>query len=200
MRRAILAAIALAFLIQSVPANAGSVMAKFIKATNGNTITVQIDGKELEVRLLGVATPDPNDPTPILKELGTEACAFLGEYLKAGWVMLEYPTGKPVPDANGVVDAYVYRGKDAVFVNEQIIREGYGITNRKVACSNRAKFIAVEEKAKETQRGIWSPTFEADGKRAGSGKGQMAYLGKSGNNGNNNSRSAVDTWIIFFFY
>jgi endonuclease YncB( thermonuclease family) len=197
MRRAILAAIALVLSIQSTPAHAGSVMAKVIKATNGNTITVQIDGKEMEVRLLGVATPDPNDKTPILKELGIQASAFLGEYLKASWVMLEYPTGKPEPDANGVVDAYVYRGKDAVFVNEKIIREGFGITNRKVACSYRANFIAVEDKAKEAQRGIWSPTVEADGKRAGSGKEQMAYLGRSGNN--TSSRSAVDLWIIIFY-
>jgi len=197
MRRVTLAAIGLILFIHSSQASPSSVMARVTKVTSGNTLTVLVDGKEMKVRLLGVASPDPNDPTPILKQLGTQANAFLQEFLKDGWVLLEYPNLTPTPDTNGVVDAYVYVGRDAVFVNERIIREGFGITNRKVACSYREVFIAVEEKAKEGERGIWSPILVPDGQQVASGKGhQMEYIGKpySGK-----SRSAVTYWIFLFF-
>jgi micrococcal nuclease len=195
MHRLTLAAIGLFMFIASAQASSG-VMAKVTKVTTGNTLTVLGDGKEMNLRLLGVATPDPNDPTPVLKQLGTQADAFLREFLKGGWVYLEFPNATPTPDANGVVDAYVYRaGGDAVFVNERIIREGFGITNRKVACSNRESFIAVEEKAKAAQRGIWSPVIEADGQRVASKGHQMEYLGVA-----SNKPATVVTYWIFFYY
>jgi endonuclease YncB( thermonuclease family) len=195
MHRQTLAAIGLFMFIASAQASSG-VMAKVAKVTTGNTLTVLVEGKEMNLRLLGVATPDPNDPTPVLKQLGTQADAFLREFLKAGWVYLEFRNGTPTPDTNGVVDAYVYRaGGDAVFVNERIIREGFGITNRKVACSNREAFIAVEEKAKGAQRGIWSPVIEADGQRVASQGHQMEYLGVA----SNKAPSVVTHWIFFYF-
>lgn len=195
MRRVTLAAIGLTMFIYSPQASSAGIMAKVKSVTTGNTLTVIVDGKESNLRLFGVATPDPTDPAPILKQLGIQADAFLKEFLKDGWVYLEYPSLTSKPDTKGFVDAYVYRGSDAAFVNEKIIREGFGIANRKVPSINRDVFIAVEEKAKAAQRGIWNPMIEPDGQRVAAGKGhQMEYLGKSHNKGS----SAVIYWILLF--
>jgi micrococcal nuclease len=180
MRRATLAAIALLLLIGTAQAMPSGDMAKLTKVVSGNTISVELRGKETTIRLVGVATPDPNDPKPILKQLGTEASAFLAEFLKSGWVYLEYPNGTPAPDANGVVDAYVYRASDAVLVNEKIIHDGFGITNRKMKFAYQATFIEAEDKAKAISRGVWSSFKEAGGKQAASGNmHQMEYIGKA---------------------
>lgn len=175
---------------------AGSTMAKVSSVVNGNTIKVNLRGQDTEVRLFGVATPDPNDPQPILKQLGEEAAAFLKEYLVNQWVMMEFPTGQPKADAKGVIDAYVYRGKDATFVNQKMVNEGLGIANRKVQSTFAKQFIESEDKAKAAQKGIWGSFRLASGAQLGKGADQGTYLGQSGGG---QIPSYVTTWILIFY-
>jgi endonuclease YncB( thermonuclease family) len=80
--------------LSAATAMAGSQMAHVKKAINGNTFLADVNGAETKIRLVGVATPDPNDKTPILKKLGEQASEYLGEFLKNDWVYMEYPNGQ----------------------------------------------------------------------------------------------------------
>ena len=158
---------------------AASTMVKVSSVVNGNTVKVNLRGQETDIRLFGVATPALNNRQPILKQLGEEAAAFLKGYLVNQWVMLEFPAGQPKADDKGVVDAYVYRGKDAIFVNQKMVNEGLGIANRKVQSNFAKQFIESEEKARSAQKGIWGSFQLASGAQLGKGA-DRAYLGQSG--------------------
>jgi endonuclease YncB( thermonuclease family) len=204
MRRSIPAAAAFICILATQSASAASgVMAKVIETVNGNTLKVELRGKEAQVRLYGIATPDPNgdDSKPILKKLGVEAREFLKEYIKSGWVYVEFPTGSPVADKDGIVDAFVYGGKDHAFVNEQIISEGFGVVNRKVPSAFRDSLIKVEAQAKASQRGIWGSFGNGGGQKVASGgTHQGTYIGESAVGvGRSRSSDYVTTWILFFW-
>jgi endonuclease YncB( thermonuclease family) len=178
---------------------ASGVMAKVLETINGNTLKVELRGKETQVRLYGIATPDPNDATkPILKQLGTEATEFLREYVKSGWVYIEFPTGSPVADKDGIVDGFVYGGKESAFLNEQLIAEGFGVVNRKVQSAFRDSLIQVEAKAKASQRGIWGSFGRGGGKKVASGSThQGTYLGVGG--AGEGAPDYVTYWIITWY-
>ncbi len=186
---------------------AGSQMAHVKKAINGNTFLADVNGAETKIRLVGVATPDPNDKTPILKKLGEQASEYLGEFLKNDWVYMEYPNGQATPDADGVIDAFVYhQGKETVMVNEKIIAEGYGIANRKVKTLYSGTLEEAEKNALRFKKGVWSPLPEMSAKEAANSVSQPTYLGEvySGDRysswgyGGYSSSQVVRTWILSY--
>lgn len=172
-------------------------MVKIISVVNGNTLRVDLRGKETDVRLLGVATPDPKDDArPILKRLGIEAMSFLKETTKSGWVMLEFPTGQPVADSTGVVDASVYGGTDASFINEKLIAQGFGVVNRKVECAFRDQLVKSENVARAGHRGIWGSFESGSGEAVASGRShQETYIGELAQR---NTPNYVTLWVIYY--
>ena len=202
MRRPAVAAALVLCLFAAPAAFAGGVMAKVTGTVNGNTLQVQLRGQETQVRLYGIATPDPKDDTkPILKKLGVEATEFLREYVKSGWVYLEFPSGNPVADKDGIVDAFVYGGSQSAFVNEQLIAEGFGVVNRKVPSVFRDDLIRVEQKAKASRRGIWGSFGGGGGQQVASGAShQGTYIGESAGGIGESSVTYVVAWIRAYDY
>jgi endonuclease YncB( thermonuclease family) len=196
MRRLIHAAVVSLCLATPSAFAATGVMAKVIGTVNGNTLKVNLRGQETQIRLYGIATPDPNDATkPILKKLGVEATEFLKEYVASGWVYVEFPTGSPVADKDGIVDAFVYGGKQSAFVNEALIAEGFGVVNRKVHSAYRDSLIRVEMRAKESQRGIWGSFDKGGGKQVASGSShQGTYMGVAA------TRSGYADYVGYWIY
>lgn len=97
---------------------------------DGDTIDVLIDGREERVRLTGIDTPEiahaatGTRPAQAGECFGDEASAFTAALLPLGTVVrLERDVvGR---DDFGRLLAYVYRADDDVFVNYEIVRQGY---------------------------------------------------------------------------
>jgi micrococcal nuclease len=97
---------------------------------DGDTVDVVVDGREERVRLTGIDTPElahdasETRPATIGECFGEEARAFVTALL---------PVGTPVRlerdivarDDYGRMLAYVYRAADGIFVNYEIVRQGY---------------------------------------------------------------------------
>lgn len=182
----------------ATPAFAGGVMAKVVEVVNGNTLKCNVSGKEMNVRLYGIATPDPNDALrPLLKRLGGEAREFLSEFTKSGWVYLEFPSGTAKPDHDGYVDAYVYGGKASEFLNEKIVFEGFGIVNRKQQSAFHDKLIVAEGRARGSSKGLWGQFQNGGGKNVAAGTSHQAtYMGESGrNSGWSAIGEAISMWM-----
>jgi len=97
---------------------------------DGDTIDVVIDGSEERVRLTGIDTPEVAHPASGSRPatpgecFGDEATAFTAGLLPIGTpVRLERDVvGR---DDYGRLLAYVYRADDGIFVNYELIRQGY---------------------------------------------------------------------------
>jgi micrococcal nuclease len=104
--------------------------AKVDYIVDGDTIDVIIDGREERVRLTGIDTPEiahaarGTRPASIGECFGEEATLFTESLLPAGTpVRLERDVvGR---DDYGRLLAYVYRAEDGIFVNYEIVRQGF---------------------------------------------------------------------------
>ena len=95
-----------------------------VRIVDGDTIVIQLDGQDQKVRLIGVDTPETVDPRKPVQHYGKEASAFLTNLLKGESVYLRYDQTKL--DKYGRLLAYLYRAPDGLFVNLEIVRQGYG--------------------------------------------------------------------------
>ena len=127
---------------------------KVIKAIDGDTL--RLSPKE-EVRLIGVDTPETKHPKKSVGCFGPQASEFTKKMVEGKKVRLELDevnTRLGHKDKYGRTLGYVYL-EDGTFLNEEIIRQGYGKTTT-FRFSHRDEFKALEREAKEGRRGLWS--------------------------------------------
>src|SRR5262249_8329161 len=97
---------------------------KVVRVIDGDTVVISLDGKETRVRLIGVDTPETVHPRKPVEISGTEASVITTNLLKGESVFIEYAQQKK--DKYGRTLAYLFRAPDGLFVNLEIIRQGYG--------------------------------------------------------------------------
>lgn len=120
-----------------------------VRVIDGDTI--ELDGKE-KVRLIGVDTPETVDPRRPVGYFGREASAFTRSLVEKRRVRLEYDQTRT--DRFGRTLAYVYR-EDGLFVNLEIIRQGYGFAYTKYPFREMERFRSAEREARTARRGQW---------------------------------------------
>ena len=123
------------------------------RVVDGDTIVVS--GNRF-VRLIGVDTPETVDPNRPAGCFGKEASAFLKSLL---------PRGSPVrlvgdveqDDRFGRLLAYVYRRADGLFINAELVRQGFA-TVLTVApnVAHTDELIGLARDARNAGRGLWS--------------------------------------------
>jgi micrococcal nuclease len=97
---------------------------------DGDTIDVDVGGREERIRLIGIDTPEiahpaaGDRPANAAECFGEEAHRYTGELLAVGsGVRLERDV--VARDDYGRLLAYVYRAADGAFVNYEIVRHGF---------------------------------------------------------------------------
>lgn len=137
------------------PTNLASLPAfKVVRPGEGNRLVILNDGRPLTVRLAGVDLPSDNEPYAL------ETRAFVGNLLRGETVHLESArSGAKIADG---AEVYVFRAPDGLFVNLELVRQGYGTTTPAIADPYAPAFRRFQAAAVENERGIWGP---AAGKR-----------------------------------
>ena len=133
-----------------------------LRIIDGDTVVIEQDGKPVKVRLIGVDTPETVHPNRPVEEYGREAARFTTNLLKGESVYLEYDRQKT--DRYGRTLAYLYRAPDGLFVNLEIVRQGYGHAYTKYPFKYMDRFRASERKAREAGRGLWGSAAPVEGK------------------------------------
>ena len=126
-----------------------------VRVVDGDTIVVSDKGKDVKVRLVGVDTPETVHPTKPVEHYGKEASRFTINLLKGEKV---YLVGEPLPgalDRYGRTLAYVYRAPDGLFVNAEIIRQGYGHAYTQIPSKYMEEFKQLEQFARKAEKGLW---------------------------------------------
>lgn len=122
------------------------------RVVDGDTIVVEIEGKQEKIRLIGVDTPETVHPSKPVQYFGKEASEFTRSMVERQKVKLEYDWQKR--DKYGRLLAYVYL-EDGTFLNAEIIKQGYGFAYTKYPFKYLEDFRKYERDARNNNRGLW---------------------------------------------
>jgi micrococcal nuclease len=142
----------------AVPAGPGAVTANatVTKVVDGDTIDVDSRGDDLRIRMIGFNTPESVDPRRPVECFGKEASKHLASLI---------PVGTPVRverdaeehDRYGRTLAYVYRASDGLFLNLQMVVDGYAHALTIPPNDTFATlFVAAERAARAASLGLWA--------------------------------------------
>lgn len=128
------------------------------RVIDGDTIIITDANEDIRLRLIGVDTPETVHPNKPVEHFGKEASEYLKNLLTGREVRLEFDPANSAGkhrDRYGRLLAYVYRHPDGIFVNEAIIRGGYGFAYVKFPFQHLERFRALEREAREKGAGLW---------------------------------------------
>ncbi len=130
--------------------------AVLLYVSDGDTIGVTIDGVEERVRLIGIDTPETKKPDTPVECFGPEASAFTESLLPDG-TELYLERDAEARDPYDRLLAYVYRTSDGMFVNLEIIRQGFARPLTIAPNSTHAdEFVAAARAADAAGTGLWA--------------------------------------------
>lgn len=128
-----------------------------VRVIDGDTIVIN-DGNNVTVRLIGIDTPETVHPSKPVQEYGKEASLFTKNLLKGEKVYLVVDLQQGKTDKYDRTLGYVYRFPDGLFVNAEIIRQGYGHAYTKYPFKYMEQFRQLERFAREAEKGLWAET------------------------------------------
>ncbi len=128
------------------------------RVVDGDTVIVQAGSRTLDVRLLGIDTPETVDPRRPVGCYGPEASAYTKHLLTGRTVRLVYD--RQLHDVYGRWLAYVYLerpGRPELFVNARLITAGYARTlSIPPNTAHASELAALERRAALDGIGLWS--------------------------------------------
>lgn len=135
-----------------------------VRAVDGDTAVIKVDGQERRVRLLGVDTPETVHPNKPVQFYGKEASRFTKDSLNGRRVWLEYDANPQDKYQRHL--AYVWL-ENPKTINEASIRESMfnarlllgGYAKVMIIKPNKryeAEFRKFENEAKNAKRGLWN--------------------------------------------
>jgi len=132
-----------------------------LKVVDGDTLVIEMDGKNVTLRLIGLDTPETVDPRKPVQCFGKEASEKAKQILTGTSVRIEMDPSQGELDKYGRLLAYVYVQADVrpegILVNEYMIAEGYGHEyTYNLPYRYQAEFKAAERRAREEKRGLWA--------------------------------------------
>jgi micrococcal nuclease len=149
-----------------------------VRVIDGDTIVVRIKGQDTRVPLIGVDTPETVHPSKQVEFYGKEAPRFTTNLLQGESVYLEYDW--PKTDRYGRLLAYVYRASEGLFVNAEIIRQGYGHACTQYPFTYLEEFRAYERAARDARRGLWGEEPAAVGAEVRNANAVTVYATRTG--------------------
>ena len=129
--------------------------ARVVRVIDGDTIQVEIDGREYRLRYIGIDAPETVKENTPVEWMGPEASAANKALVSGKVVYLE----KDVSDTDryGRLLRYVFLA-DGTFVNGELVRQGYAQANTYPPDVKYQKRLrALEREARSAGRGLWQP-------------------------------------------
>jgi len=136
---------------------------KVTQVVDGDTLKLEIDGREETVRLVGIDTPESVDPRKPVQCFAVEASNKLKELVSGKNVLFEYDTKQGHTDKYGRLLLYIWLPQSdgsKLFINEYMIKEGYAYAYRQIESEYLNEFIDFEEQARVGNKGLWGNVCE----------------------------------------
>ena len=131
--------------------------AEVLRAVDGDTIEVLLDGEEEDVRYIGIDTPESVAPDQPVECYGHEASDFNAGLVEGEEVRLVFDA--ELRDQYGRLLAYVY--VDGLLANAELLKKGYAETLEiEPNTSMAGRFARLEQRAGAAGRGLWGACAE----------------------------------------
>lgn len=127
---------------------------KVVRYVDGDTITVDMDGKWETIRMIGVDTPETHKPDTPVQCFGVAASAYTHNLINDQRVRLSADPKNQNRDRYGRLLRYIYL-PDGRLVAAELIRSGYGFAYTRFPFTKKDEFIRYEKEAKEQAKGLW---------------------------------------------
>jgi micrococcal nuclease len=132
-----------------------------LPAGDHTTVERVVDGDTIvapggvRVRFIGMDTPETKDPRRPVGCFGAAASRRTEQLLPPGTrIVLVYDVDRY--DRYGRTLAYVYRARDALFVNGALVRDGYAVVlTVPPNVAHADEFVAWEREARRRDAGLW---------------------------------------------
>ncbi len=136
--------------------NSVGIYYKVTKITDGDTIRIEMDGRNESVRLIGINTPETVDPRRTVECFGKEASERMKEIVGGKIVRLEYDDSQALRDTYDRLLAYVYL-EDGQMLNRKMIAEGYAYEYTYLTPYRyQREFRDLQRLAQSSGRGLWA--------------------------------------------
>jgi micrococcal nuclease len=109
---------------RTTPSAGERVIATVIEHVDGDTLTVRLQGRRQDIRLIGVDTPETKHPRKPVECGGPEASAFTASQFPRG-TKVEIVRDVEARDRFGRLLAYVFRQPDGLFLNRALLEHGH---------------------------------------------------------------------------
>ena len=129
--------------------------ASVVHVVDGDTLDVELDGRDERVRLLGIDTPETVKPNHPVDCFGPEASARTKALLPPGTAVVLQRDAEP-RDRYGRLLVYLWRRADGLFVNGSLVDDGYADTlSIEPNTAHRGDLAARRDAARRAGRGRW---------------------------------------------
>jgi micrococcal nuclease len=130
--------------------------ATVVRVVDGDTVQIDIDGRREKLRLIGIDTPETVKPDTPVQCYGPEASAFTKQLLPEG-TAVRIERDVEARDDYGRLLGYVYRADDGLFVNLEIVAQGYAsLLTFPPNVAHVDEFVAAARAAERANLGLWS--------------------------------------------
>lgn len=134
------------------------------RVVDGDTVDTDVG----RVRLIGIDTPETVHPERGVECFGREASAFAARLMPPGTaVILRYDAERQ--DRYRRLLAYVYRADDGLFVNAELVEQGYAqVSTVPPNVAHADELVMLAREARDAGRGLWSACSD-DGPESSAG-------------------------------
>jgi micrococcal nuclease len=128
---------------------------RVVRVVDGDTIHVRLGGVEESLRYIGIDTPESVKPGTPVQCFAKRASAY-NERLVDG-ERVRVVRDAEARDRYGRLLAYVYRARDGLFVNAELVRRGYAQPlTIPPNVAHAGEFRRLAAAARRAGRGLWS--------------------------------------------
>lgn len=132
-----------------------SASARVLDVVDGDTVVVSLKDRPVSVRLIGIDTPETKKPSTPVECYGPEATAFLQSLIPPGTILILHRDIES-RDHFGRLLAYLFRYDDGLFVNQEILAQGFARTlSIPPNVTYSRDFEVVANRARTEKRGLW---------------------------------------------
>ena len=129
--------------------------ATITRVVDGDTVQVEIGGHKEKVRLIGIDTPESVKPNTPVQCFALQASARTKALLPPG-TPVRLVSDVEARDRYGRLLAYVYRARDDLFVNRDLVDEGFAVPyTLPPNVAHADEFVAAAGRARDAGLGLW---------------------------------------------